>query len=326
MILKFFRSQTPVVIIIFIFITILPWIGMFFLKTDNCISFENEAILFSYCFSWLKEYRIISLLISFLCILLQSLWLNSIIVNADITARGTQIPGLIYFILMCGNANVMSFNGVVFSVFFIIYNLKIAFELYNKENTYIEVFKMAFSISIAALFYLPMLFFYIFIWLVFFVYRNISFRSILISIVGFILPVLYLFFFYFWFDKIPLLIEVLKHNYNQLYIHDFDLRIYLQLIPTVLAFIYLYSLISIFRKINSRIIRIRKYIYIIIWLFVLLLIISLVFIDYHLISFSLLSIPATVLVTDLLLGFKRKWLAELLLFMMIILFIIDNVF
>ncbi len=219
----------------------------------------------------------------------------------------------------------MSFNGVVISGFFILYILQIAFNIYGKSDHYMDIFKITMAISIASLFYLPMFLYLIFVWLIVMVYRSADFRTFVISLVGFVIPYIYVLFFYFWFDKTPLLYQHLINKYNSLFIHNFDFRIFISLIPIILGCLYLFSIIGLLRKVNSRVIKIRKYIYLVSWLFVLSLIIALFFSDSTLISLSLLCIPATFFVSDYFLSFKRKWLAELIFTLILIFIIVEKV-
>jgi hypothetical protein len=157
------------------------------------------------------------------------------------------------------------------------------------------------------------------------VYRAFNFRIILISFVGFVIPYIYVLFFYYWFDKTPILFQHLIDKYNSLFIHNFDFRIYLRTIPIMLGCLYFLSIIGLLRKTNSRVIKIRKYIYIITWMFFLTLIIDLFFSDSTLISLSLLSIPATFFVSDYFLSFKRKWIPEFIFVLVLILIIVEKV-
>jgi hypothetical protein len=325
MILKIFKSQSPFVFFLLILFALLLWGDVFFFNESNFFIANNDNVLFRLCFNWLEKYKFISLFLSFILIVIQAVWLNSMVINTDITAKGTFIPGLIYVILMCSNYATLSFNGVVISGFFILFILKIVFSIYGKDDCYMDIFKISMIISIASLFYLPMILYVFFIWLILMVYRAFNFRIILISFVGFIIPYIYILFFYYWFDKTPILFQYLKNIYNSLFIHNIDFRIYLSTIPILLGCLYFISIIGLLRKTNSRVIKIRKYIYIITWMFFLTIIIVLFFSDSTLICLSLLSIPATFFVSDYFLSFKRKWIAELLFILVLIFVIVEKV-
>jgi len=282
-------------------------------------------VLFKLSFGWLEKSWFLSLFLSFLFIIIQGIWLNNIVVNTDITAKGTFIPGLIYVSLICSNQETLSFNGAVISGFFILYILKIAFGIYGKEDNYMDIFKMTTTISIASLLYLPMVLYIFFVWLILIIYRTVNFRMFIISLVGFIIPYIYVLFLYFWFDKTHIFFQHLIDKYNSLFIHNIDFRIYLGIIPIILGCLYLISIIGLVRKIKSRVIKIRKYIYIITWMFIFSLINAMFFGDPSLISLSLLCIPATFFVSDYFISIKRKWLAEFIFTMYIILIFVEKV-
>jgi len=325
MFVKFFKAQTPFVFFVLIIITMLLWGDVFISKNTNFILFNNVNVLFNLCFSWLENSKYISLVLSLLFIVIQAIWLNVIVVKSDITAKGTLVPSLIYVILICSNQELLSFNGVVLSGFFILYTLQIAFSIYGKDDIYMDVFKISMILSIASLFYLPIFLYLSFVWLIIMIYRATKFRLIIISSVGFIIPYLYTLFFYFWFDKTSVFYQHLKNIFYSFGLHHFNFGIYLDYMPIMIACLYVVSVIGLFRKINSRVIKTRKFIYIITWLLFLSLMIALFFSDTTLISLGLLSIPATFFVSDFFLSFKRNWLAELIFLMIIIFIIVEKV-
>jgi hypothetical protein len=324
MILKIFKSQSPAVYIALFVLLILLWLDVFILKKTNIILYSNDNVLFKTAFGWLENYRLFSLIIPFVFTLIQAFWLNSVVVNNDISGKGTLIPALIYVTLMSLNQDALSFNGLFFSGFFIIYALQISYNCYGKENIHLDIFKMAIVISIASLFYLPMLFYMLFVWIVMLFFNANNFRTFVISLVGFLLPYLYLIVVYFMLDDIPLLFHHLLLKYHSLFIHTIDFGIYLQLFPIILGSLIIISIVVFMRKINSRVIKIRKYIYLALWLFMLSTIIALFFSDSFLISLSLVVAPATIFFSDFLLSIKRKWLAGLIFFILIAVIIVEK--
>ncbi len=324
MILKIFKSQSPAVYFILFVLLILLWLDVFILKENNIIIYSNDSVLYKIAFSGLEKYRIIALIIPFFFILFQAYWLNSIIVNNDISGKGTMFPALIYIVLMSLNQDALSFNGLIFSGFFMIYALKISYNCYGKESINMDIFKMSIVFSIASLFYLPMLFYLLFVWIIMLFYNANSFRIFIISLVGFVLPYLYVFVVYFMLDATPLLFQHLILRYNSLFIHTNDFGIYMQLYPLLLGSLIIVSITVFLRKINSRVIKIRKYIYIALWMFAVSIAIALFFSDSFLISLSLVAVPATIFVSEFILSFKKKWIAGLIFFLLISMIIVEK--
>jgi len=198
--------------------------------------------------------------------------------------------------------------------------------MHGKKKVYTQVFDTGFLISIASLFYFPSSLYLLFLFVVLTILRPFSLREWLIGAIAFVIPYFLIAVYYFWNNKLSSFINdhitcyFEKKNFD-IFLDTADL-ILLAWLVMLLVIIFIYNQIGFYRIVA----RIRNYIVVIMW-FLFFGVISFVLLPVIKLShFYLLVTPIAVLLAYYLSEFKKGWLGDLLIIILIGLIFINLVY
>lgn len=320
--LKIFKINNPIIYILIIIVLVSMWMP----KIMNPAVFQydlsnvNPLSVFYNFYSFIKNYYWLEITLSLILILIQAFSLNQIIKDKDISPQNSYIPVFLYVLFVSSFGDLLVLNPVLIANTVILVSLNKIFNFYENENI-LTVFNVATFISIASIFYFPFALMLFLILISIGVYRLLHWRIFVVSIMGFLLPYVFLFCYYFWFEQVELFVK---------YFIQFDITFTFEIISLQKEFLYvsmfllLLVIVSIFKILleqQEKKIKIRKRYVILIWMF--LLSIGSLFISKHS-SYSkyiVFSIPVTVFFTNYLLLIKNKWISEFVFLCLISIFI-----
>jgi hypothetical protein len=310
MFIKFFKSKSLILIIALFVIAVFLWIDIFINDLAPFTS-EKSMPLFNFIFNLFGSLKWLIVITAFGLLFFQTIILNNLATDNEFPSKNTYLPALVYIVLMSSSVNTYPIHPVLFSNFFLLVALNIIFELYGKNESYTDVLNISLLISIASLFYFPCIFFLLLFWISFIVYRIFSLREWVISIVGIILPYIFLGLYYFWNDKLVLRIadyQKFISNIKQISIKFSTYQIVLYSIIGAILILAFYSLLT---RSREKAIKNRKFNSIIFW-FLILAVVSIIFSStYSSFHFGIAFIPASLLISNYLIQCKRNWWAEL---------------
>jgi len=310
MFINYFKSSHPIVLLLLCVIGVFIWAGPIFIENASypifsALPFVQRIIVFFQSHSSLFS----ALALFFL--LLQSIYLNEISIKFNITPKNTYVTALVYFTIMSYLPEAHTFNQIIICNFFLIPMLSLLLRFYEETDAFSEAFYVGMLISLATMFYYPIILLVLFVFFSFIIFRLFSWREWFIVILGMIVPFLFVFTYFFWYNKIPF------------YFHSWIVVWKSLKIPTTLTniqivqylsygIILLCSVVFMFSKVSTRTINTRKSIFSILWLFAFAVFLSL-FESSNLVALVLLTaLPASLLISNYLCYLKNKWLAELI--------------
>lgn len=254
MILKAFKTNSPISALISLGLLILLWVKSFnsgvgsnLLNIGALYHFENEL-------SDLPKILLISL--SLIIILITATILNTIINQDEFFDKNTFLPFALYTILMSVLLNFNNFNPIIIGNFFLVLFLRWAFKIRRQDDARQIMFNSSFLLSCATLFfpvYSPLLL-SPFVLLV--IFRPFIWREWFLSALGLTIPAaFYAYFMYF------LNFPFESNSYN----HSFWEMLTLQFTPDIKHYIYIIlygvlSLVAFFvvsKKMSSSSLRLR---------------------------------------------------------------------
>lgn len=262
---------------------------------------------------------LISLLIGF-----QGVFLNFIVNREKLIKGNTHLIGLFYVILNGGVAILFSVNPIIISNTFIITILLLFFKLYSLNDAKALLFNTGFLLGISTLIYAPLFCLFPLIWIVLSYIRTPNFRDFFVSLLGFLLPFIYLVVYLYLTN------QLFNSNYiDWVYFPAiFSIHIiskpFLYFLMIVVGFVLL-AFFSLLFQLERDVIKDRK-------LFIVLLLLS-VFLtatyvfnnrDYNSL-YILLTIPFSVFLANYFNKLKKEWLAEVF-FTIILLGIVGSYF
>ena len=315
MIAGLFKSNYNFLIAVLFAIGILLWIGAFVNPIQ--IKYVNEITPFYIILiNWVSN-RFVQVLIAFLLVLFQSVFLNTMVSNNSIIQQKTFLPALIYLLLMSSFPGFQSLNPVIIANLFFIFILYNLIKVYDQPEDYERIFRIGFLTAVSSMFYFPAIYFLIVIWYGFLILRLFDWRGWIISLLGFITPYLFLMVYYFWFDKFNL-----RSNEYLDYFRHFSKLIlsfpaYSKLFLCLYTILILLSLFIFYNSTGDKIIKVRNIRVIIIWLFVLTVLSIFLAGNNLFFHLEIFFIPASIFIANFLFLLKRKYISEIILTLLI---------
>ncbi len=185
-------------------------IANFFNKTKPITTFSVVILLFIYyCILILTE-DFHNFSVSFLAkkifyffwYVLFLLIVNFIIKKNKLTHDNSYALLLIVFMLGAFSGTIV-FNSIIFSNIILLLSYRKIYSLRSEINTKMKLFDASFWVGISTLIYSWSILYIFLIYIGVFIYQKVSFKNLLIPIVGFVTPVFIYFTYCFYFDSLP---------------------------------------------------------------------------------------------------------------------------
>lgn len=154
--------------------------------------------LYDAVMTWLQGNLLVSAIIAALLVISQAFLLHVLLASHDLISRDSFIDAIIYLVLMSWQPAMLCLHPALPAGILILLSLLMIMKMYGETDPYKHVFTASFSIAIASLFYQPAIYFMAGLWFCLFTYRITSWREWFITIIGLILPLVYLFSYYYW--------------------------------------------------------------------------------------------------------------------------------
>lgn len=310
MFLKFFNAAKPGILFSLGVIGLVFWISAFF---SGCQPPQTVFALpfYKYIFQFTEHFNRLSVILAFLIVLGQAYYINYVCVKYDLSRKNSYITALIYLTLMSSTSELLCMHQILICNCFLLPILHLCLSLYEKRDAFRESFQIGFLIAIASLIYYPLTFFLLLIWIAFIIFRLFTWREWFITLLGLIILYLFVFTYFFWFNRLGFLFNDLRSVFNSwnplTKFNTYELIVYLSI-----AFVLLLSLGYTIIHIGERIIFVRKMQFVIIWMLLFSGVLSMFAVKGSPVYFSLMSIPATILISNYFSNRKKRWFVELL--------------
>jgi hypothetical protein len=238
-----------------VFLAIL-WIPAF-VKPVSPVLTIGDGPLYRLIAGWLLPFPSFTIAIALFLVVLQSVLLFYMFQANGYFGRSNFLPAIIILLAFSWNADFQTIHSVLFAGIFIIIALNSIMAMYGRQGAFQQVFTAAFSIGIAALFYIPLTYLLLFLLFSLITYRISTWREYVISLIGFFLPFIYYLSWLFW-NKSTLL------GFSQLGISLFNLvlparfSIMNMVWLSVSAIVLLISLLAVLNALSDKLISLRR--------------------------------------------------------------------
>jgi len=323
MFFKFFRSSyLSQYILLFIFGIIL-WSKSFIIPTEitEANSIAPFYSIIPYCFDNLKW---LAAIIAFILLFFESLLLNKTLADNDIVPKTTLVPAFVYFVFMSWSPFTLTLHPVLIANLFLILVFSYLLRVYGQQDAFRLVFKAGFLSAIASFFYFPAIFIIVLIFISLIIFRILKWREWIISIIGLIVPYIYLTVYYFLFDKLEIMFGNYVAFFEALSQFKFSYDFFTNTIWIIIIILFIISFIYIRLNIKEKNINIRKKLITTIYFFLITLIIFIT--NSESINISITIIPISILISTFLSEIKRTFWFELIFILLMVLIILNNYF
>lgn len=319
--ISLFKSNNPVVVILYGLYLVLFRICFLFLDNPVTTAFHHGEPLSLITFSFLKNissnYLLLSLTLAALLTFIQALLINGLVNKNKVLPRKSYLPGVIYIIFVSFFKESLLLTPALLSLTFIILATDRIFSLIKKEKSYGAIYDVGFLTCISALFYFPAILFFLFAFFGLGTVRPFSLREWMGSLLGYISPLFVIFTYYFWIDEAGQFWGHLSNSINPTGAADIlkpnPLNWYLAgfLVAVIAAF-----LLFLPGALYSSLIQVRKFTGILLFSVFIIAIAGLLdrFLQGYtdLSHFSLIALPAGIFASMVLVQIKRKAISEVI--------------
>lgn len=325
MVLHYFKKSHVLLYIPILFLFAFLFSFQYFKTSSNIISNSDEdfGFLFKYIITIIPVQSILAQIITFISIASLAVFINHIANVNMLLQQRTLLPALFFTLLIASNQNFLNFIPALFAAILLVLVISILFQFYNNPTNYIRLFDIGFVIALASFFYIPSILFILFVVAALLVYHELSLRNLLIAFSGLVVPYFFLFTYLFWFDKInvTLFFEFIERFYPKL--PQIPLQSNEWIMAGFVTFIFLLSFLKIIFTQIEKVIRIRKYNFLLIW-FIIISIVGLFFSHNVFQHFIFLIIPVVYFIGNFFLSLRSKRLAEILFSLLLLTVIITK--
>jgi hypothetical protein len=183
--------------IVFLAIATILWFPTFIHPLPP-VETDLSGPLFIVLKNWLQGAVIVSTSIAALLIISQAFLLHVLLSSHDLIPRDSFIDAIIFLVLMSWQPTMLCLHPALPAGFLVLLAIFMIMKMYGETDSYKNVFSASLSVGVAALFYQPAIYFMAGIWFSLFTYRITSWREWLITVMGLVLPLIYLFSYYYW--------------------------------------------------------------------------------------------------------------------------------
>jgi len=314
MILRLVRSNSPVILIFFLLISVFIWYPSFSSPDLILFSFDEVKMpLYELIYKWLAEEQFLRVFIPFLLILIQAVFILKINREFIIIQKQNYLPILIFVLITSSFIALQRINPVVFANLFLVLMLEQLFASYRKRYVLNRLFLAGLFVGIATLFYSFSIVYLVIIWIGLFLLRSLDLREWFVPILGVIFPFLFLFATYYIHGDLSItgLIDTIKSNiFNDINITHYHIS-YILFYSIIFLFV-LFGSFSIIKRFPGRKIYVRKFFEILWWMFVaptlMLILVNQVYAE----ILYFIAVPTTFLISDYVNSIKNRFMGNFL--------------
>lgn len=323
--LKIFKSNQPFVNVIVVLITIALGLPIFF--TEPTVVDAN-LFRFSEFFNSVNSTTWLRYILWCIFTIGIGYYLNYIVNQYKLVTNNTHVPFIIYVVLQTLFPAALIFSPIQIITVFILVILHQSNELYNTRKETLKTFNLGFFMGLATMLYLPIGFLMLLVWFIIRFYKPPYWKEYIVSLMGVFVPFVYLLAYYFIFNEFSIdKIYFFKTAETSAPINE-SWSLNQLLFFIVMGLIFLYALWHFVISTQKSVVRVRKYRSVMLLLILGIVLQHFIFLKDTSINadfFALLSIPLSVIIGNLLIEIKKKWIAETV-FYLLLLLIIANYF
>lgn len=321
--LKIFKSNQPFVNVIVVLITIALGLPIFF--TEPTVVDAN-LFRFSEFFNSVNSTTWLRYILWCIFTIGIGYYLNYIVNQYKLVNNNTHVSFIIYVVLQTLFPSALIFSPIQIITVFILVILHQSNELYNTRKETLKTFNLGFFMGLAAMLYLPIGFLMLLVWFIMRYYKPPYWKEYIVSLMGVFVPFVYLLAYYFIFNEFSIdKIYFIETTETSAPINE-SWSLNQLLFFIVMGLVFLYALWHFVIATQKSVVRVRKYRSVMLLLILGIVLQHFIFLKNTTITpdfFALLSIPLSVIIGNLLIEIKKKWIAETIFIIFFVLMLIN---
>ncbi len=311
MFIRIYRTESNLQFIMLIISTLLLWLPALTHPLDSPPS-HSPLPFYTFILSLTGNQGIVNTILAMLLVMAEGILLTLLLSRHELFPRNNALPALVFVLLMSWHPDLLCLHPVILQNLLMLAFLLLFLNLYEKPDPFKEVFGSSVCLSLASFLDITTLVFLLLTWLGFMIYRLFSWRIWIINLLGFSLPWLYLFVYYFWYDN---WIQVAGMFYTSFLSFEWintSIPVITWIALVILGFFCLSATLSVAAMMQERVISIRKKFLFMIWYLLLSIPVFLFSGDQRWIQGSVSMIPATAILSYFFVRLKRVFWWEVI--------------
>lgn len=264
-------------------------------------------------------------LINTVLILIISIYVKSISTSSEITPRQSYIAASLAAVFMLFSPHKELFTGPLVVILLLTFSLGNIMKLFGRQFPYLQVLNAAMAVAVSSMILPYTAIYMLFIWFGFFTYSVNSWREWVISLVGFVIPYLYMLFGFLWYDN-------LSYLYSQYSIYFSNLSLRFNNLTTsqvasllMILIILVSALLHFTSEASDKVISIRKKMWLTFQFTFISFIVILLSGEFFYLLLPVLYVPLTLMLSYSVHNRKRSRLYDVAFFLFIITIILNRV-
>ncbi len=313
MLLRIFKTNQAYNLILFPIIAIALWGGS--LISPNNYSFltdEKQLSIFKSFYSGFLGNSFVQVLLALGLLIIAAFLIQKINSSYAFIRIRTLLPSTIFILFASSFSNLQTLHPVYFGLIFLLFSIDKMFGIYEKKVFFNLSFESGLFIGLGSLFYFNLISLFPAIILGFItINQSFSWRNLVLLFLGLLLPWIFCFSYFFYFDTLESLYQFFKYTFSLK--NDFTFGILsTQLFIGFLALLILISSLWLLRQYDTKKISSRKYFVALFYIFIFLIV------SFSLAPFSsqevfiLLAVPSSYLISNFLVFLKSKLWGEII--------------
>ncbi len=329
MLISFFKSSYLLQYGLLVVLAVLLWIGAFIhpvIQEFNVNTYLNPA--FSLISSFSIPGNLMAVIIAFILNLFIAFVLNYSLIKNELAPTNSLIPALIYIVISAVSIRIMGPNPVLFSTLLLIIAFHNLLGIYSEEDAFDKVFNAGFFIGLASAFYFPTIFFFMFIWITFVVYRIQNWREWVIAFLGLITPFMFIFTWFFLIDELVFLLLSYQEYFASISFFNFqgNSNWVSYLIFAIMTLITLVAIFRVIASLNEKTILFRKKIGALMWFSIIAVLVFFISPHTEYYSLGLLTISISAFIAIALSYINRLFWFEIAFGILVLMILMNNLF
>ncbi len=310
MLIRFFRSAQPLQLVSFIALCVVVWLVGFM----HFASYQS-GMPFYMSLESLLDIDIVNRLLVLLLLIGQALLVKNIADSYITPVRNSMLPPLVFLVLATSFADWFTLKPYMIANLLLLLLLRKVQVFYRQENILRPAFDAGLLVGVMSFFYLSAAPFFILIWVALATFRPFNWREWLVPVFGLIFPWMIILTMYFVFDGLGELFQVvIPESFEKVDLHLGNYKFYL----VALGVSFLPAMWLFLGALNGATVRVSKMLNLIFWMSLLVVGVWLLSgMQYGAAYF--LCFPLAIVLSNHYLAIRRKWIAELLFLVLLIL-------
>lgn len=249
----------------------------------------------------------------------QAIHWNLVLNSNEVQYKQSWLPALMYLILASILPPFLWMHPLLFVNSMLILLLDRIFRLYKNKSTASLIFDAGFILSLASLFYRPVIYLFVFFFLALMILRPFSWREWMIGIMGLFLPIFFTYVYYLLTDQSGIFFS--RWSFSSIR-PAVELPVGLGIQPYlpglgILCLLFLVSVVRVQSNYYRNVTKTRLIQQLLLLMIPILFIITLINTDAGLYRYSLLALPLSVFLSYYFLIGKKVWMMELTLVLLL---------